>query len=80
MKKMLMPALLFVCLVSVICSGCSRAKDGEQDKSGIEKFTEKTGQDAAEALKKPVNKAKDIDKMAQERLKNLEKQDAENGE
>lgn len=80
MKKILLPVLLFVCLVSCICSGCSRAKDGEQEKSSIEKFTEKTGREAAEALKQPINKAKDVGKMAQEHVKDLEKQDAEKGE
>jgi hypothetical protein len=77
MKKIVLPALILLCF---ICSGCSGAKDGEQAKGSIEKFTEKAGQDAAEALKKPINKAKDIDKMAQERLKNLDQQDAEKGE
>ena len=80
MKKLLLPAVLLVCFLSCICSGCSRAKDGDQEKSSIEKFTEKTGRDAAEALKQPVNKAKDIDKMAQERVKDLEKQDTEKNE
>jgi hypothetical protein len=80
MKKMLIPVLLGVCLVSLICPGCSRTKDGEQEKGSIEKFTEKTGQDAADAIKKPINRAKDIDALAQERIKNLEKQDDEKGE
>ena len=80
MKKILLPALLFVCFLSCICSGCSGAKQGEQEKGSIEKFSEKTGREAAEALKQPINKAKDVDKMAQERIKDLEKQDAEKGE
>jgi hypothetical protein len=77
MKKIVVPALILLCF---ICCSCSKANDGEQAKGSIEKFTEKTGQDAAEALKKPISKAKDIDKMAQERLKNLDQQDAEKGE
>jgi hypothetical protein len=79
MKKLLLPALLLVCFISCICSGCSRAKEAEPEKGSIDKFTEQTGR-AAEAIKKPINKAKDIDAMAQERLKNLEKQDAEKSE
>ena len=55
-------------------------KEAEPEKGSIDKFTEQTGREAAEAIKKPINKAKDIDKMAQERLKNLEKQDAEKSE
>lgn len=77
MKKLLLPALILLCF---ICGGCSKAKDEEQKKGSIEKFTEKTGQDAAEAIKEPINKAKDIDGMAQERLKNLEQQNTEKGE
>jgi hypothetical protein len=77
MKKLLLPALLLLCF---ICGGCPQAKDEEQKKGSIEKFTEKTGQDAAEAIKKPINKAQDIDRMAQERLKNLDQQDAEKDE
>ena len=79
-QKLLLPALLLVCLISCICSGCSRAKEAEPEKGSIDKFTEQTGREAAEAIKKPINKAKDLDTMAQERLKNLEKQDAEKSE
>jgi hypothetical protein len=77
MKKIVLPALVLLCF---ICFGCSGSKDGEQEKGSIEKITEKTGQDAAEVLKKPVNKAKDIDKMARERVESLDQQDAEEGE
>jgi uncharacterized protein YcfL len=77
MKKLLLPALVLVCF---ICCGCSSVKDEEQKKGSIEKFTEKTGQDAAAALKKPVDKAKDIDKMARERVNNLDQQNTEKGE
>jgi hypothetical protein len=77
MKKIVLPALVLLCF---ICCGCSRVKDEEQKKGSIEKFTEKTGQDAAEAIKKPINKARDVDRMAQERLENLDQQNTEKGE
>lgn len=77
MKKLLLPALVLLCF---ICCGCSEARDEKQKKGSIDKFTEKTGQDAAEAIKKPINKAKDVDRMAQERLKILDEQNTEKGE
>jgi hypothetical protein len=80
MKKFFLLALIPLCFLCFICSGCSRAKEAEPEKGSIDKFTEQTGREAAEAIKKPINKAKDIDKMAQERIKNLEKQDAEKSE
>jgi hypothetical protein len=80
MKKIILPVLLLICFVSGICAGCSRSKDGDEEKGSIEKFTEQTGKKAADAIKQPINKAKDIDKMSQEHMKDLEKQDTEKGE
>ena len=80
MKKFFLLALIPLSFLCFICSVCSRAKEAEPEKGSIDKFTEQTGREAAEAIKKPINKAKDIDAMAQERLKNLEKQDAEKSE
>jgi hypothetical protein len=77
MKKIILPVVILLCF---ICSGCSKSADEEQEKSSMGKFTEKTGREAAEALKQPINKAKDADRMAQERMKDLEKQDAQKGE
>ncbi len=67
MKNFVLAMLL--CLFFCSCSG---GNNPDPDKGSIEKLTEQAGKEAAEAIKKPIDKARNIDDLAQKRLRNLD--------
>ena len=67
MKKLLLAAIL-----CFICSACSAGNNSDAEKGNIEQFTERVGKEAAEGIKKPIDKAHKIDQMAKERVGNME--------
>ena len=54
MKKLWLPVVLPLCFLCFTLSGCTGAKEAEPEKGSIEKLTEQTGREAAEAIKKTV--------------------------
>jgi hypothetical protein len=73
-----------LCTVSValvlLCCGCSGGKEEAPEKSSVEEFAGQVGREAAEGIKKPINKAKDINKRAQENVNNLDNLDKQKDE
>ena len=67
MKKLLLAAIL-----CFICSACPSGNNSEAEKGKIEQFTERVGKEAAEGIKKPIEKARIIDELAKERVGKIE--------
>jgi hypothetical protein len=67
MKHFILGALL-----CFLCCACSGGNHSDSEKGRIEKFRERVGKEAAEGIKKPIDKARKIDEMAKERVGNLE--------
>ena len=65
----LMLLLVMGCCLSVACSD---HKDQDSEKGVIEQMTEKAGKKMADAIKTPVNKARDVKDLAEDRLKDME--------
>lgn len=62
---------VFILAVSLcMCSGlaaCSKSSDEEPDKGAIKELTDKVAHEAANEIQKPINKAKRLQKMAEEK-------------
>ena len=67
MKRIILAAIL-----CFICSACSGGNNSDAEKGKIEQFTEQVGKEAAEGIKKPINKARKIDELAKERVGKME--------
>ena len=67
-----MKKLLLIVLLSFLCSSCSAGNNADSEKGKIEQLTEQAGKEAAEGIKKPINKARKIDELAKQRVENLE--------
>jgi hypothetical protein len=67
MKKIILAAIL-----CFICSACSAGNNSDAEKGKIEQFTEQVGKEAAEGIKKPIDKARKLDEMAKERVGRME--------
>jgi hypothetical protein len=63
-----MKKLLLIVMLCFICSACSGGKNADSEKSSIDQFTEQAGKDAAEGIKRPIDKTRKIDEMARERV------------
>ena len=68
-----MRTLLLLVVLCFICSACSGGKNADSEKGSIEQLTEQVGKDAADGIKKPINKARKIDELAQERVDRMER-------
>ena len=68
-----MKTLVLLVLLCFTCSACSGGKNADSEKGEIEQFTEQAGKEAAESIKKPINKARKIDELAKERVDSMEK-------
>ena len=66
MKKILLAAML-----CFICCACLGGSNSDSEKNTIEEFTEQVGKEAAEGIKKPIDKARKIDEMAKERVEKM---------
>jgi len=71
MKERSMKKLLLAALLCFICCACSGGSDSDSEKGTIEQFTEQVGKEAAEGIKKPIDKARKIDEMAKERVEKM---------
>jgi hypothetical protein len=67
MKKLLLAAIL-----CFICGACSGGNNSDSEKGKIEQLTEQVGKEAAEGIKKPIDKARKIDDLAKERVGKME--------
>ena len=65
MKKFLIPALCFwAALGLAACSSPSETDD--EEKGGIEKFTDDVARDATNTIKRPLDKARGVQDIARE--------------
>jgi hypothetical protein len=64
--------LLFAAILCFICGACSGGNNSDSKKGTIEQFTEQVGKEAAEGIKKPIEKARKIDDLAKERVGKME--------
>jgi hypothetical protein len=71
-KERSMKKLLLAAILCFICSACSTGNNSDAEKAKIEQFTEQVGKEAAEGIKKPINKARKIDELAKERVGKME--------
>jgi len=58
MKKMVFAALSVMLLWAGVFPACSEKKDAPSEKSGIEKMTAEKGQELADKLSAPIEKAR----------------------
>ena len=71
---MIKPMLSIVILLffgSGIFSACSDKKDALSEKSAIEKMTEETGQELADRLSSPIEKAREAAKQEEDRYNDV---------
>jgi hypothetical protein len=65
---MIYPAIALT--VFVLCfSACSKGKDAEPAKGKIEKMTDQAAEAAMEKIRTPLDKARAVQKMGEERMK-----------
>jgi ABC-type glycerol-3-phosphate transport system substrate-binding protein len=70
MKKFLIPALcLCAALGLVACSAPSETDD--EEKGGIEQFTDEVARDATNTIKRPLDKARGVQDIAREHNKDI---------
>ena len=72
MKKFLICLSMVVTIFCITFSACSKKENAATEKGKIEQMTEKAGKEAAEAIQQPINKARDIQKNAEEKVKELD--------
>jgi hypothetical protein len=60
-------------MLCFFCSACSGGKNADSEKSKTEQLAEQVGKAAADGIKKPINKARKIDELAQERVDRMER-------
>ena len=70
MKKFLIPALCFCAALGLAaCSAPSETDD--EEKSGIEQFTDDVARDATNTIKRPLDKARGVQDIAREHNKDI---------
>lgn len=52
--------------------GCTQQQGAEEEKSGIEAFTEQAGRDAANEIKRPIEKARAVEDLAKKRVQEMD--------
>lgn len=52
--------------------GCTQQQGDEGEKSGIEALTEEAGREAAEAIKKPINRARAVEDLAKKHVQEMD--------
>lgn len=72
MKRILIYLMLPLFILCMNCAACSKGEEGERKKSRIEKMGEETGHSIARSLKAPVNKARDVKDMEEERAEEID--------
>ena len=67
-RLMIYPAIALTVLV--LCfSACSKGKDAEPEKGKIKKMTDRAANVAVEKIRNPLDKARAVQKMEEERMK-----------
>ena len=67
MKKTLIYISFLVLFLTFVFSACSK-QNSESGKSAIEEFTETTGREAAESIKRPLDKARAMQEKSTENV------------
>jgi hypothetical protein len=52
--------------------GCTQKPGDQEEKSGIEALTEQAGREAAEEIKKPINRARAIEDLAEKHVQDMD--------
>lgn len=71
MRKMLRYALPVLILICMTFLGCPDKKTAEPEKGAIEKWTEKTGKEAADKLQAPIDKARAVKGLSDDRTRDM---------
>jgi hypothetical protein len=72
MKGKLIFFLIPLIILGINCAACSKVEEGERKKGKIEEMAEETGHSIARSLKAPVNKARDVKDMEEERAEDID--------
>jgi hypothetical protein len=66
--------LLYLMLAAFFLGGpgCAQKQGEEEEKSGIEALTEEAGREAADAIKKPIGKARAIEDLAKQHVQEMD--------
>ena len=75
MGKMLL-CLVMTALLLAGGTGCRQQQEEGEEKSGIEALSRQAGRDAAEAIQKPIGKARAIEDLAQKRVQEMDAAEA----
>ena len=67
MKKTLIYISLLVFSLMFLFSACTK-QNSESEKGAIEEFTERTGREAAESIKRPLDKARALQEKSTENV------------
>ncbi len=63
--------VLFIVLCSAV-SSCSSRKEAEEKTGEIERFTDQMAQEAVKGIRGPISKARAVDELATERVKQMD--------
>ena len=78
MKKTLLCIVAALCICSSLLLSCTKSEDGETEKGVIDRMTEKAGNEMADRIAGPLEKARNakelIDKNYRDMDENLENQ------
>jgi aspartate oxidase len=72
MKRILLYFIFPLIILCMNCVACSKGEEGERKKGRIEEMAEETGHSIARSLKAPVNKARDVKDMEEERADEID--------
>lgn len=67
MKKMVLSLILMFFLFMPFLAACSK-KGPDSEKGGIEELTEETGKAAVESIRRPIDKARALQKESSEKV------------
>ena len=71
MKKSIFVIVLVAFLFGTILTACGKQEE-DPEPGAIETFTEETADQITSSIKKPLNKARSVKKIGQNRMKNLD--------
>lgn len=70
-------SVLLAVAATILLGACSSDNNQEKEKGKIEAMTEQAGQEAAQAIKAPIEKAESAADMADKRVKDMAEQKQE---
>lgn len=67
--------ILFLMVAAILLAAglsCTKKQGDEEEKGGIEALTEQVGREAADEIKKPIEKARTVDALSRERVQEMD--------